>query len=411
MTASGVAFNPSDLKGSTDPYALFRAGRRGGPVQSEAGYWLILGHREASDLLRSAAGRSGFIADGYRRRLPAGAAQDEMAHRINFLDPPRHGQVRRLIGKVFTPRRTSRLRPFIEDMTRKLLEGLPEQKPIDLIDAYAHEVPSLVISELLGVPVEHRGRLTVLSERVSRLLSAGVDDDELSNAVSAAEEMHATLRAVRDARRSAPEDDLLSALLGAGKDAGSDALTEPELLSLAATLYSAGHRTTRDLFSNGLTALLSDPDAIAALIQGRLPTTAVVEEFLRFETPTHLVSRMLQEPLLIGERTIPANEPIVVVLAAANRDPEVYADADRFDPWRWTRDPAPPPPLSFALGAHFCIGASLARLEVSIMLEMLFRIYPNVRLDDAPLRWLHTGVFRGLEALPVVLGPRAENSR
>lgn len=410
---TSATFELGDLKDAQDPYALYREARKAGAVQRRAGSWIVLGHGEGTDLLRNAATRSGFIADGYRRRLPPGAAQDEMGHRINFLDPPRHGQVRRLIDKVFTPRRTSRLKPFVEGITRQLLERLPNDQAIDLIPAYAHEVPSLVISELLGVPVVHRDRLTILSDRVSRLLGTGVDDEELSKALAAAEEMHATLQGVHDERVRAPQDDLLSALLSAEGDEGDEGvgrgnrLTQSELLSLAATLYSAGHRTTRDLFSNGLTALLPNRDLVAARRDGSLPVEAVVEEFLRFETPTHFIARMLQEPMDLGDQKIPANEPIAIVLAAANRDPEVYPEAERFDPWRWTQTPPAPAPLSFALGAHFCIGASLARLEVSIMLDMLFEIYPDIRLADTPLRWHHTGVFRGLESLPVILGPRA----
>lgn len=399
-------FQLPDLKDAEDPYALFEAARSAGSVQSSGGSWIVFGHAEGTDLLRNTTTRSGFLADGFRRRLPPGAAREEMAHRINFLDPPRHGRVRGLVGKVFTPRRTSRLRPFIEGITHRLLEPLEIDRPVDLIEAYAHEVPSLVISELLGVPIEYRDRLTLLSERVARLLGAAVDDVELANAVAAAEEMHATLRDLLDERRRDPKDDLLSALLEAQDE--EDRLTESELLSLAATLYSAGHRTTRDLFSNGTAALLPDRDLVEMMRSGDLPASAVVEEFLRFETPTHVVARMLSEPIELGGHKIPPGEPIAIVLAAANRDPEVYRHADRFDPRRWLeKSPATPAPLSFALGAHFCLGASLARLETQIMLETLLKTFPKVRLDGSPLHWRHTGVFRGLDTLPVILGPRA----
>jgi cytochrome P450 len=405
MTENEAPFQLGMLKNSKDPYALFAAGRRGGAVQRSGGSWLIFGHAEGTELLRNTATRSGFIADGFRGRLPPGAAREEMTHRINFLDPPRHGRVRSLVGKAFTPRRTSELRLFIKHITRDLLEPLPTDRTVDLIRAYAHEVPSLVISELLGVPIEYRDRLTTLSEQVSRLLGTGVDDVELRNAIDGAEEMHDTLRGLLDQRRQKPADDLLSALLTAEDE--EDRLTESEMLSLAATLYSAGHRTTRDLFSNGLSALLPHADLIEATRKKDLPIEAVVEEFLRFETPTHMIARMLSKPLEVGGQTIAAEEPIAVLLAAANRDPETYRDANRFDPWRWTQNAPPPAPLSFALGAHFCLGASLARLETAVMVETLFEVFPQVRLDDENLRWKHTGVFRGLESLPVVLGPRA----
>ena len=398
-------FQLSDLKDEPDPYRLFESARRAGPVQRSGGSWLVFGHAEATELLRNSATRSGFIGEGYRNRLPPGAAREEMGHRINFLDPPRHGRVRKIVGKVFTPRRTARLRPFVEGLARELLEPIAGDEPIDLIGAYAHEVPSLVISEMLGVPVADRDRLTTLSDHVSRLLGTGNDEEELARAISAAEEIHETLRALLDERRRSPEDDLLSALLAAEDE--DDRLSESELLSLAATLYSAGHRTTRDLFSNGLTALLPDRELVSAIRSGSLPTTAVVEEFLRFETPTHVVARMLAEPMKLGDQEISPGEPIAVLLAAANRDPRTYVDPDRFDPWRWMVDPEPTAALSFALGAHFCLGASLARMEVGTMLEVLLRTFPEIRLADEPLRWHHTGVFRGLDSLPALPGRRA----
>ncbi len=129
---------------------------------------------------------------------------------------------------------------------------------------------------------------------------------------------------------------------------------------------------------------------------------SVIWEYLRFETPTHYVARSLHEPLTVGDITIPAGEPILILLAAANRDPEAYPNADRFDPERWQRPPAPPAPLSFAFGPHFCLGANLARLEAEEMLGALLEVMPNVRPATRELRWRHTGLFRGLEEYRVV---------
>jgi cytochrome P450 len=146
--------------------------------------------------------------------------------------------------------------------------------------------------------------------------------------------------------------------------------------------------------------------ALVHAVRGEVDPPAIVEEFLRFETPTHYVARMLSEPLALGDVTIPAGEPITLMLAAANRDPVAYTDADRFDPRRWSADPAPPAPLSFAFGPHFCLGASLARLEAETMLATLLAARPEVALADEALVWRHTGLFRGLQALPVRLGRR-----
>ena len=363
-------------------------------------------------MLRSPTTRSGFIADLYRELLPPGAARDEMSHRVNFLDPPDHTRVRRLVAKAFTPRRVAALKPYVAALCEQLLRPLAGARNIDLIATFAHQVPSLVISELLGVPTADRDRLTTLSDRVSELLGLRANLERgPGGAIEAAESLHAYLRALLAERRRAPTDDLLSALLAAEED--NERLSEDELLSLAATLYSAGHRTTRDLFSNGLAALLPERALVDEIRLGSIPTAAVVEEFLRFETPTHYVARMLTEPMQLGDVTLPPNEPIAIVLAAANRDPAAYPAPGRFDPRRWTRTPEPPPPLSFAFGAHFCVGASLARLEAGTMLETLLATLPDITLADQPLRWRHTGLFRSLESLPVhtVSPPRAYSAR
>ena len=398
-----TSFGPGDLAHCDDPYARLRELRAEAPVLRGSGSWIVLGHAEALAVLRSATARSGFIGALYRSLLPPGAARDEMGHRINFLDPPDHTRVRKLVAKAFTPRRVAALRPYVVRLCRELLAPHDGDAVTDLIAAFAHQVPSLVISELLGVPPADRDRLTSLSDRVSALLGlAGLEAAKRDDAVAAAEEMHAHLRALVALRRRDPRDDLISALLAVEED--HERLSESELLSLAATLYSAGHRTTRDLFSNGLVALLRERALVGAVQCGALPPAAVVEEFLRFETPTHYVARMLVAPLALGDVTIPAGEPITLLLAAANRDPAAYADADRFEPRRWLADPAPPAPLSFAFGPHFCLGASLARLEAETMLATLLAARPEIALASDALEWRHTGLFRGLRALPVRLG-------
>jgi len=406
MTILTTDFGPGDLATARDPYALLASVRARGRVLRGPGSWVVLGHAEVLAVLRSSAARSGFIAAIYRQSLPPGAARDEMGHRINFLDPPDHTRVRKLVANAFTPRRVAALRPYVIALCRELLAPHDGDATIDLIATFSHPVPSLVISELLGVPPADRDLLTALSNRVAALLGlAGLDPAKRDDAIAAAEQMHGYLRELLATRRRDPRDDLLSALLAVEED--HQRLSESELLSLAATLYSAGHRTTRDLFSNGLSVLLRERTLMEALQRGALLPPAVVEEFLRFETPTHYIARMLAEPLTLGGVTIPPGEPITLMLAAANRDPVAYADADRFEPRRWLGDPAPPAPLSFAFGPHFCLGASLARLEAETMLETLFAARPEIALADEALEWRHTGLFRGLRALPVRLGRAA----
>lgn len=378
-----VDFDVHELEGASDPYGLFATLRSSGPmVRTPSGFLVTTTWPAAMDVLRSPDATSGMIGQRYRDVLPPGAARDELSHRINFLDPPDHPRVRSLVSKAFTPRRVTALRPFVEQTTDRLLDELVERGSFDLLHDLAHQVPSLVISELLGVPVEDRDRLTALSDEVTPLLGISLDPDDKARAVAAAEEMHEALGALLAERQANPGDDLLSALLLAEED--GERLSRPELLSLAATLYSAGHRTTRDSTVNGMSVLLRG--------EGRPgPTVAsTVQEMLRVETPTLYVARLL-----------PAG-PVLVLLGSANHDEGTYDDADRFRPERWSTDPAPPGPLSFAFGAHYCLGASLARMEAEVMVGALLRHPLVLDLPDGEaLHWRLRGPFRSLASLPV----------
>ena len=216
-----------------------------------------------------------------------------------------------------------------------------------------------------------------------------------ARAIGAAEEFHAYLGALLDERRKHPGDDLLSALLLA-EEAG-ERLQRVELLSLAATLYSAGHRTTRDLFTNGMSVLLARPGRYRDVVDGRWNVPDVIEEFLRYETPTLFVARVPLETVTIAGTTIRPFEPLLVFLSAANRDPAVFDDPDAFRPGRKGQ-----PSLSFAYGAHYCLGASLARSEAEVMLAAIMRRWPFLsRAGGATLRWHQRGPFRGLDELRV----------
>ena len=389
-----ISFDPAALGRERDPYEQLAELRRVGPVVRLAnGFWAITGYEAALEALRERACASGPIAGRYLAALPAGAARDEMANRINFLDPPDHPRVRSLVSKAFTPRRVEALAPWIERTAAELAGGLANGEPFDLLHAFAHQLPSLVISELLGVPPADRDQLTAWSDAVSPLLALEVSDADRTAAIAASEAFHAYLGDLLDERRRLPGDDLLSALAAAEED--GQRLSRPELLSLAATLYSAGHRTTRDLFSNGMAVLLSTPMLYADVVRGRWSTAAVVEEFLRYVTPTLFVVRIPTAPVTLGGVAVAAWEPILVYLAAANRDPAVFEEPDTFRPEGRDKDP-----LSFAHGAHFCLGASLARMEARIMLETVASRWPGLALcPEEALRWHQRGTFRGLDAL------------
>lgn len=398
MSAAGFA--PTDLA-VADPYPLLAELRRAAPVlRLESGFWAVTGYEAAMAVFRQRAFASGPIAGRYVDALPPGAARDEMSHRINFLDPPDHPRVRGLVSKAFTPRRVADLTPWIAATAERLLDEIDDEGEVDLLHRFAHQLPSLVISEMLGVPSADRDRLTGWSDAVAPLLGLSMTDAERQGALAAAEQFHAYLGALLDDRRRRPGDDLLSALLAAEEN--GERLQRVELMSLAATLYSAGHRTTRDLFANGLSVLLRRDDGLRPLADGRWTAEAVAGEFLRYETPTLFVARIPLEAATVAGVDIGAFEPVLIFLAAANRDPAVFENPDEFRPGR-----AGPPPLSFAYGAHYCLGASLARSEAEIMLAALTRRWPHLRLADCPLHWHQRGPFRGLDELIVVPGHNA----
>jgi cytochrome P450 len=392
-----VEFDPAALGDGPDPYDLLAMLRSEGPVLPvDGGFWAVTGHAAALEALRHPGMCSSPIGALYLERLPAGAARNEMGHRINFLDPPDHPRVRGLVNRAFTPRRVEAIRPRAEAIASEVLDGIGSADEVDLLAGFAHQLPSLVISELLGVPPGERDELTELSDSVSPLLSVEVSDDDREAAVAAAERMHERLGQLMDERRTQPRDDLLSALLAA--EEGGATLSNEEMLSLAATLYSAGHRTTRDLFANGMAVLLGDPDRYRRVVEGTWPVADVFAEMLRFETPTLYVARVTSEPIELCGVELPASTPVLVYLAAANRDPQAYEDPDEFRPGR-----EGPAPLSFAFGAHYCLGAALARSEAEVMLTAVAQRWPGLTLADRPedLRWHLRGPFRGVDELVV----------
>ena len=397
---TAMVLEPTALGEVADPYPLYAAQRSEAPVaRSASGFWCVTGYDEADAVLRDARSTTGLIGARYRDALPEGsAARTELGRRINFLDPPDHTRVRSLVGRAFTPRRVEQLRPWVEIQAERLLDeaaarAADEGGVVDLLSTVAHPLPSLVISELLGVREADRPLLAELTEATAPLLGVSVAPAAWSRGLEASERFAAYVESLLAERRRAPGDDLLSALVAA-EDAG-DRLTHEELLSLVVTLYAAGHRTTRDLFANGLAALLAvDGDQRAAAADDVPAATA---ELVRYATPTHYVGRVAVEALEVGGVTVAPFEPVLVFVAAANRDPRRFDDPERLDV---TRAPDPPA-LSFALGTHFCLGAALARMEVTVLLGVTLHRWPGLAAADGDHGWWVAGPFRGLRHLRV----------
>ena len=396
-----ASFEPSQLAELDDPYPVFDALRNAGPsLITSSGLRVVTGYDAADRVMRDKRFRTGPIGERFRRTLPPGAAQDELSHRINFLDAPDHPRVRGLIQRAFTPARVLNMRPWVEGKAEEMLDAIEArsretgEKSFDIRADLAHSLPSLVISQMLGVPIADRDQLTEWTEAVTPLLSVQMPPDRFDKALNASEHFAAYAAALIAKRRSAPGDDLLTAMLQV-KD-GNERLSREELLSLVVTLYSAGHRTTRDLFANGLHTLLQHTEMYAAIVRDAAKAPGAIDEFLRYETPTLFVARVPTEDAEIAGVPIPAYSTIIILLAAANRDPLRFNDPGRFD---IARDEGPP--LSFAAGAHYCLGAALARMEAEVMLLAVTRRWPQLTIVGPPPKWWSSGPFRGLTHLYV----------
>src|SRR5207342_2227348 len=310
-------------------------------------------------------------------------------------------RLRRLTSAAFSRPRIAALRPRVQAITDGLLDNLQARGDtvVDLVKGFAFPLPFTVISEVLGVPEPDRDQLGAW---FTTLLAPSSAAEPPAEAVAASANIVRYLTGLLARKRAAPGEDLVTDLVRA---ADQGALTEQEMLSTIFQLVVAGHDTTTSLIGNGTVALLRHPEQRDALVADPALVPRVVEECMRWDAPVpHSTFRFTTEEIVLGGVVIPAFAQVIVSLAAANRDPARYRDAESFDIHRTERGH-----LALGHGIHHCLGAPLARVEAQIALSALHGRFPAMRLavDPAELRWGHGDglVLRGLSELPVVLGP------
>jgi cytochrome P450 len=384
LAAHGAAF-------TTDPYPVYADLRAQGPVHyvrtADSGdLWLVVGHEEARAALADPR-----LSKDWRIVSPGFQGAPISAHMLDS-DAPRHTRLRALVSREFTPRRVEALRPRVRAITDDLLDAMARARTADLVDALAFPLPMTVICELLGVPDLDREAFRGWSNDIV----AGADPEAEAAAVVAMSEY--LIELIEDKRCSAPRDDLLSALIRT-RDEGGDTLSPDELVGMAFLLLVAGHETTVNLIANGVLALLRHPSQLAALRAEPALLDGAVEEMLRYDGPIETATwRFTREPAVIGGTRIPAGEAVLVALAAADRDPGRFPSPDTFD----IRRPAQGH-LAFGHGAHYCLGAPLARMEGRIAVRGLLDRFPELALDTSPdlLSWRPGLLMRGVTRLPV----------
>jgi cytochrome P450 len=330
-------------------------------------FWALTRHADvlavSKDPETFCSGQGVLIAD--RDRTVASADS------ILYVDPPVHARYRKLVSTGFTARRVAALEEQVRRLARDVLDAIDATSEIDVVDAICAPLPLLVIAELLGVPATDRDKFRVWSDAVMEAATELTDD----NALLALELMDYCTVALAE-RATAPRDDLLSVLVNAEVD--GDRLTVQEQVGFCMSLLVAGNETTRSALSNAMVALAAHPDQRSRLAADRSLMPVAVEEVLRWATPIAAMSRTATRDAVIGGEQVSAGDYVVMVYLSANRDEAVYgADAASFDIGRETN-----PHLTFGIGEHFCLGASLARLELRVLLEELLARFPSYRVVD-----------------------------
>ena len=399
---TGLVFNPTKAAVRRNPYAHYRALRERDPFHRSrpAAGWVLTRYRDVLRVLRDAS----FSSDErnwrrYRRVRARGERAgipdpyDEQRASMLRLDPPDHTRLRSLVSKAFTPRAVQRMRARVEGIVKELLDPLGASGEMELVRDFAAPLPVIVIAEMLGVPPEDRERFRHWSDEAVQLLG-DTSLEERQRAVRAVGELRDYFAAVIDARRGAPRNDLISDLVAA-EEAG-DKLSTPELLGTLSLLLVAGNETTTNLIANGLLALLEHPDQLEALRRApdRMPNA--VEELLRYDSPVQLTSRIALEDRDFEGHPIRRGQQLVLLLGAANRDPEEFPEPDRLDLARENVRH-----LSFGYGIHHCLGAQLARLEGQLALQALLERFPRLRRTGGEVEWRENIVLRGPRALPL----------
>jgi cholest-4-en-3-one 26-monooxygenase len=312
------------------------------------------------------------------------------------MDPPRHTKLRALVSRGFTPVRIQAIERHVRDVCARIVDRIAERGECDFVKDVAAELPLQVIAEMMGIPLEERQMVFDWSNRL-----IGFDDPEFQTSLEdgkiAASEMYVYANRLALERRENPKDDLVSILMNA--EVEGEKLSELEFDLFFMLLAVAGNETTRNLISGGMLQLIEHPDERARLLADPSLLPTAVEEMLRFVSPVMHFRRTATRDVELGGQKIREGDKVILWYISANRDADVFPDADRFDVSR-----TPNEHIAFGLGQHFCLGANLARLEIRVMFEELLRRLPDVELAG-PVRRLRSNFINGVKTMPVRFTP------
>ncbi|MDP9050595.1 MAG: cytochrome P450 [Acidobacteriota bacterium] len=382
-----------------NPYPLYRSLREQGPVRWDPYLhaWVVTSYEQSLEvLLRYSADRtpSPEVLDkfGLSQLAPIAAV---MTKQMLFMDPPAHTRLRTLAAQAFSVARVERLMGKIQAVLDELLDGLAGKDTIDIVSDLGEPLPAIVTAALLGVDIADHPKLKTWSATFAEVLGNFQHNPERAMRVlNSLEEM---IEYFRDAIRTNGDRDGLIRDLATARVNGEQ-LTEDEVIANIIVTMVGGQETTTNLIGNGMLTLLRHPDATAALRANQDMLPSAVEELLRFEPPSQHTARLAPADASLGGQSIRKGQAVIVVMAAANRDPARFPDPDRLDLARQDNRH-----LSFGWGSHFCFGAHLARLEGRLALRAILNRYPEMALTPGPLVWRENLGLRGLLSLPIAV--------
>ncbi len=396
-----VSLDSSDPAFYGNPNAVYSALHQHCPTfyWEQQKQWFFTGYDHVNSLLRDRRfGRQILhIATREELGLPEPdqhVANFDLAERYSLFEPPEHTRLRTLVNRAFVSRHVERMKPELEELANRLIDGFQDKGEVELLSAFADIIPVTMIARMIGIPEEMGPQLLDWSHAYIRMYLFGRTREDEDGAEKAAKEFSDYVKTVIAERRANPRDDLLSHMIHT--EHKGQFLTEDELISTTIVLLNAGHEATVHQIGNSVRVILDNGCDPALLFKDEPTTERTVEETLRICAPVHIFQRWALEPVEIDGISFKRGDKVSLILAAANLDPAKFTDPLTFKP-----DRNEAPNLSFGAGIHFCIGAPLARLELNIVLPILFKRLPGLRMAKVP-EVKDVYHFHGLERLDLV---------
>ncbi|MFC0471532.1 cytochrome P450 [Halalkalibacter kiskunsagensis] len=356
--------------------------------------WYVTGYEEASLILKD-------IRFQNRVPIPETTQKYEILKNVQkqmmlYKNPPDHNRIRKFVRESFTPKALKQLIPMIEETAHDLFQNVTSQKKMNVISEFAFPLASLVIANMLGVPEKDKGLFREWALTLIQSIDLTRSRESLAKGNETIIAMVAYFKELIQKRKQDLKDDLISLLLS--EDQNGDRLTDEELLSTCILLVIAGHETTVNLISNSVYCLLTHPSVYQKLKETPLLLESAIEEFLRYESPTQMTARIASENVKINQTEINKGDHVYVFIGAANRDPKHFINANVLD---ITRNPNPH--LSFGTGIHFCLGATLAKIEAQVVIRTVLENTKMIHLETSEVEWRNLTGFRALKELPIIM--------